>query len=435
MSAIITKHSPTAAKVPTNSDLVEGELAVNTTDRKLYVENAANAVVLLADGVKLDTIETGATADQSGAEIKTAYEAEADTNAYNDAAVAKLAGIEANATADQTDAEIKTAYENNPNSNAFTDAEQTKLAAITTGANLYVHPSYDGDDISIDTTVLTGANVISHVNVIVTTDGSGHVVDASAQEATRTLVANDLDIVSQATAEAGTDTTGKIWTAQRIKQAIDALAPTAGAAGADGADGFTVLSGTIVPTTEGVDGDFYYKYNTSDMYGPKASGSWGSPTNLVGAAGATGATGATGAAGADGVGDVINDATPTLGGPLAGAENEVSAVVLTDYSEKVKAHGSLSSATNFSFTDGNIHSFTTAGAFAITLTNVPTNGDGTYMEVHATNPGAFTITHPTGTDWGDVGAPSGLPASGDAVWAYFSDDGNTTIKGKLLWSD
>ena len=57
-------------------------------------------------------VEDGATADQSGAEIKTAYEAEADTNAYTDADQAKLAGIEAAATADQTDAEIETAYNN-----------------------------------------------------------------------------------------------------------------------------------------------------------------------------------------------------------------------------------------------------------------------------------------------------------------------------------
>lgn len=46
----------------------------------------------------------------------------------------KLSGIEANATADQTDAEIKTAYEANANTNAFTDAEQTKLAGIDSGA-------------------------------------------------------------------------------------------------------------------------------------------------------------------------------------------------------------------------------------------------------------------------------------------------------------
>ena len=40
----------------------------------------------------------------------------------------KLAGIEANATADQTAAEIKIAYESNADTNAFTDAEKTNLS-------------------------------------------------------------------------------------------------------------------------------------------------------------------------------------------------------------------------------------------------------------------------------------------------------------------
>jgi hypothetical protein len=54
------------------------------------------------DGTKLDGIETGATADQTGAEIKSAYEGEADTNAYTDTEKSKLAAIEAGA--DVTDA-------------------------------------------------------------------------------------------------------------------------------------------------------------------------------------------------------------------------------------------------------------------------------------------------------------------------------------------
>lgn len=81
---------------------------------------------------KLGTIETSATADQTGAEIKTAYEAEA--NAYTDTKDTKLSGIEAAATADQTGAEIKTAYE--AEVNAFTDAQFTKLAGIATGAEV-----------------------------------------------------------------------------------------------------------------------------------------------------------------------------------------------------------------------------------------------------------------------------------------------------------
>ena len=59
-----------------------------------------------SDGSKLDGIEAGATADQSDAEIKTAYENNSDTNAFTDALLTKLNGIETSATADQTKADI-----------------------------------------------------------------------------------------------------------------------------------------------------------------------------------------------------------------------------------------------------------------------------------------------------------------------------------------
>ena len=91
---------------------------------------------------KLSGIEENATADQTNAEIKTAYEANSDTNAFTDAEktklqnldLAKLQGIETGATADQSNAEIKTAYEANSDTNAFTDAEKTKLAGISASA-------------------------------------------------------------------------------------------------------------------------------------------------------------------------------------------------------------------------------------------------------------------------------------------------------------
>ena len=89
-----------------------------------------------ADGTKLDTVETSATTDQTGAQIKVAYEAEADTNAYNNAAVAKLASIETSATTDQTGAQIKVAYEAEADTNAYTDAAVTKLGAIEAAADV-----------------------------------------------------------------------------------------------------------------------------------------------------------------------------------------------------------------------------------------------------------------------------------------------------------
>ncbi len=161
---------------------------------------AAEVLVILG-------IEAGSTADQTNAEIKTAYEANADTNAFDDAEQSKLAGVAASAnnythpnhsgdvtsvndgaqtiaagvvtlakmanvatsrifgrvtaatgvpealtaaqvltllgvetaaTADQTDAEIKTAYENNADTNEFSDAEQTKLSGIATSADVSI---------------------------------------------------------------------------------------------------------------------------------------------------------------------------------------------------------------------------------------------------------------------------------------------------------
>lgn len=56
---------------------------------------------------KLGGVEDSATADQTGSEIKTAYEAEA--NAYTDTKDTKLTGIEDSATADQTGTEMQTA--------------------------------------------------------------------------------------------------------------------------------------------------------------------------------------------------------------------------------------------------------------------------------------------------------------------------------------
>ena len=85
---------------------------------------------------KLDGIETGATKDQTPAEIKTAYESNSNTNAFTDAERTKLNSIEAGAKGDMTNAEIKTAYEANANTNAFTDGEKTKVGRLTVSSNV-----------------------------------------------------------------------------------------------------------------------------------------------------------------------------------------------------------------------------------------------------------------------------------------------------------
>ena len=51
-------YSPTAAAVPIAGNLVAGELALNTTDEKLYFKNAAGAVKLLASNAVTTPVTT-----------------------------------------------------------------------------------------------------------------------------------------------------------------------------------------------------------------------------------------------------------------------------------------------------------------------------------------------------------------------------------------
>lgn len=57
MATIVTKNSSTASAVPTTSDLVQGELAVNVTDKRIFTENASTQIVEL--GTNPSTITTG----------------------------------------------------------------------------------------------------------------------------------------------------------------------------------------------------------------------------------------------------------------------------------------------------------------------------------------------------------------------------------------
>ena len=91
------------------------------------------------DGAKLDTVESGATADQTDAEIKTAYENNADTNAFTNSEQTKLSGIETGATADQTNAEILTAWESETSIDADDIIERDGSVAFTGPPRL---PSY-----------------------------------------------------------------------------------------------------------------------------------------------------------------------------------------------------------------------------------------------------------------------------------------------------
>ena len=131
-----------------------------------------------ADGAKLDGVAPNAEANavdsvntQTGAVVLDADDISdaATTNKFTTAGdISKLAGIEAGATADQTGAEIKTAYESEADTNAFTDAEKSKLAGVEALADV------------TDTTNVV-ASLTAGTNITIAADG--------------TISANDTDTV------------------------------------------------------------------------------------------------------------------------------------------------------------------------------------------------------------------------------------------------
>ncbi len=58
-ATIKIKNSSTASAVPTSSDLVQGELAVNVTDKRLFTENASGTVVELGTNPTILTLPDG----------------------------------------------------------------------------------------------------------------------------------------------------------------------------------------------------------------------------------------------------------------------------------------------------------------------------------------------------------------------------------------
>jgi len=266
------------------------------------------------DGAKLDGIESGATADQTAAEIKTAYESNANTNAFTDADETKLDGIEAGAdvtdttnvtaagalmdsevtnlaqvkafdsadyataaqgatadaalplaggaltgavtttstfdgrdvsvdgtkldgiesgaTADQTAAEIKTAYESNADTNAFTDADETKLDGIEASADVTDTANVTAAGALMDSEVTNLAQVKAFDSSDYATAAQGTTADSALQNVvddTTPQLGGDLDLnSSDITGTGNIDITG---TATMDGLTVDGVAKVLGTAG------------------------------------------------------------------------------------------------------------------------------------------------------------------------------------------------------------
>ena len=150
---------------------------------------SASGYMSAADKTKLDGIEASATADQTGAEIKAAYEGEADTNAFTDADHTKLDGIEAGA-------QVNTVTSVNGQTGAVTVSGSTDLSytastrelASSTGTNATLPEAVAAGDSGLmtgaDKTKLDGIAAGAEVNTVDSVAGKTGVVTLAAGDLT-----------------------------------------------------------------------------------------------------------------------------------------------------------------------------------------------------------------------------------------------------------
>lgn len=214
MTVIITKNSSTASDVPTASDLVQGELAVNVADKRLFTENASAAVVEI--GTNPTSVTTGALSST---------------------------GITCSGTVNGTVITATTNFAGNITGNVTGNSAGTHTGAVTGNVAGNITGSGSSSLTTLATTNLTAGGLAyptadGAALTVLSTNGSGTLSFIS--------VSGAYDLATEAEAEAGTETGGKIFSPLRVKQAIDALA---GSASVDG--GVANSNYTGIPLIDG----------------------------------------------------------------------------------------------------------------------------------------------------------------------------------------
>lgn len=209
------------AGAPSSTPASVGNINIDLTADRIYI---ATDTVSSADW---DLIPI------TGAQIKTLYEAESNTNVFTDAEQTSLGTMEDNATADQTNAEIRTAVDAATDSNVLTDALKTKLDSLIGGTNKLdatVAPDADNDT--------TEGYEVGSIWIDVTADEAYRCLDntdGAAVWINTTLETSELATI--ATSGDAADLSGDVAVARMTTNLVVAL---------DGATGGTVDNSALV---------------------------------------------------------------------------------------------------------------------------------------------------------------------------------------------
>ena len=176
--------------------LVVGALYFNTTTNIMmtYTGSAWQSIATGGTGLlasnNLNDVQSASTSRTNlgvaiGTDVQAFSSVLAGTTAsYTTAEETKLAGIETGATADQTAAQIKTAYESNADTNALTDADHTKLDGIAANADVTGTANVTSAGALMDSEVTNLAQVKAFSSADYATAAQGALADSATQPAT-----------------------------------------------------------------------------------------------------------------------------------------------------------------------------------------------------------------------------------------------------------
>ena len=192
---IITKNSSTTTAIPTAADLVQGELAVNVTDKRLFTENSAGAIVEV--GTNPSTLTVTGAATFSG-EITANGGIDVTGTATMDGLTVEAAGfagmnIQAGTTSvaaidfgDSADTNIGGINYNNADDTLNLRAGNLNRVTVTSAGNVGIGVSSPSSFISNGNKLVVGDGTVSQGITIYTStagDGSLYFADGTTGDA------------------------------------------------------------------------------------------------------------------------------------------------------------------------------------------------------------------------------------------------------------
>ena len=208
-TTIITKNSSTASAVPTSSDLVQGELAVNVTDKRLFTENGSATIVEL--GTNPSSITTTNITASGTVTASTAFSGNLTGNVTGNVTGDVTGDLTGDVTGNVTAASGTTTLNNLSVGGSVTGTLNTADLVVT--GNITVSGTVDGRDVATDGTKLdtieTNADVTDSTNV----DAAGAVMNTDTTTASMSFVIDEDNMVS--------DLDTKVPTQQSVKKYVD----------------------------------------------------------------------------------------------------------------------------------------------------------------------------------------------------------------------